>query len=80
MKKSVPDPPAVLCVGPGLSHDDAIRYAQEYLQKAVTMATYLPSPSSLKHQRMLSDVLLDMKISKAFLTLALSASPVTVPV
>jgi len=79
MKKLVPDPP-VLCVGPGLSHEEAIRKAEDHLKKAIASVCYLPCPPSLKHQEMLSGALLDMKISRALLTVALSRSVLPVPV
>jgi len=79
MKKLVPDPP-VLCVGPGLSHEEAIRRAEEHLKKAITNICYLPCHASLEHQGMLSGAMLDLKISRALLTVALAKSPVTVPV
>ncbi|MFD2645347.1 hypothetical protein [Pseudomonas japonica] len=79
MKKLVPDPP-ILCVGPGLSHEDAIRRAEDHLKKAIALTSYLPAHTSVKHQRMLSDALLDMRICKALLTVALSRSTVSVPV
>jgi len=79
MKKLVPDPP-VLCIAPGLSHDEAIRKAEEHLSKALGTITYLPVPASLKHQGMLSGVVLDMQICRALLTVALAKSTVAVPV
>ncbi|MDG9882370.1 hypothetical protein N7650_05940 [Pseudomonas sp. GD04058] len=42
MKKLVPDPPPILCVGPGLSHEDAIQRATEHLVKAIQYAACLP--------------------------------------
>ncbi|OAI95099.1 hypothetical protein [Pseudomonas putida] len=80
MKKLVPDPPPVLCVGPGLSHEEAVRRAAEHLKKAITAASSLPEPKTTRHRALLINALLDMKISKALLTVAMSESPVTVPV
>lgn len=79
MKKLVPDPP-ILCVGPGLSHDDAIRRADDHLGRAIALTCYLPAHVAVKHQRMVSDALLQMRITKALLTVALSRSTVSVPV
>jgi len=79
MKKLVPDPP-VLCVGPGLSHQDAITRAVEHLNRAIHQASYLPDPPDEKHQEMLSCALLNMRITKALLSIATAASPVSVPV
>jgi len=79
MKKLVPDPP-VLCVGPGLSHQEAIAKAAEHLNRAIRDAAGLPDPPDEKHQEMLSYALLNMRITKALLALATSASPVSVPI
>ncbi len=80
MKKLVPDPPPILCVGPGLSHDDAIQRATEHLVKAIQYAACLPDPPNARHQELLDDALLNMRICKALLTLSVSASPLTVAV
>ncbi|HCN44748.1 MAG TPA: hypothetical protein DIT18_03020 [Pseudomonas sp.] len=80
MKKLVPDPPPVLCVGPGLSHEESIRRAAEHLNKAITAASLIPEIEETRHQALMINALLDMKISKALLTVAMSESPVTVPV
>ncbi len=80
MKKIVPDPPPVLCVGPGLYHHDAIVRAAEHLNKAIHGAGSLPDVPSPRNEAMLSTVLLQMRIAKALLAVALSASPVTVEV
>ncbi|HCN46643.1 MAG TPA: hypothetical protein DIT18_14125, partial [Pseudomonas sp.] len=60
MKKLVPDPPT-LCVGPGLSHEDAITRATEHLVKAIQYAACLPDPPDARHREMLSDALLNMR-------------------
>ncbi len=80
MKKLVPDPPPTLCVGPGLSHDEAINRAAEHLERAIHQATHLPDPPNTRHQEILSSALLNMRISKALLSIATAASPVSVPV
>lgn len=80
MKKLVPDPPPALCVGPGLSHEEAIKRAMEHLTKAILDAAYLPDPPDGRHREMLSSALLNMRISKALLSLAVAESPLTVAV
>lgn len=80
MKKLVPDPPPTLCVGPGLSHEEAIKRASEHLNRAILRAAYLPDPPDARHREMLSDALLNMRISKALLALAVAESPLTVAV
>ncbi|MEE1920506.1 hypothetical protein V0R50_08645 [Pseudomonas sp. 148P] len=80
MKKLVPDPPATLCISPDLSHEEAIRRAEEYLKKALHLAGSLPDPIEERYQIMQSDALLDLRIAKAFLSVALSPSTEAVPV
>lgn len=80
MKKIVPDPPPVLCVGPGLYHEEAIARAAEHLNKAIHGAGALPDRPTPRNEAELSNVLLEMRIAKALLGVALSASPVTVEV
>ncbi|MFW3897793.1 hypothetical protein [Pseudomonas putida] len=80
MKKIVPDPPPTLCVGPGLSHEEAITRAAEHLNRAILRAAYLPDPPEAHHREMLSDALLNMRISKALLAIAQSPSSVTIAV
>jgi len=80
MKKLVPDPPPVLCVGPGLSHEEAIKRATEHVTKAILDAAYLPAPADPRHREMLSSAVLNMRISKALLLIATSESPVSLPV
>ncbi len=80
MKKLVPDPPPVLCVGPDLSPEEALSKAEQHLNRALSSITYLPSPAMLKHQHMLSGIVLNMKICKALLAVAQSKSAGAVPV
>ncbi|OLS63422.1 hypothetical protein [Pseudomonas putida] len=80
MKKLVPDPPPVLCVGPGLSHEEAIKRAAEHLNRAILDSAYLPDPPGARHKEMLDSARLNMRITKALLALAVAASPVTVAV
>ncbi|MFD2645979.1 hypothetical protein [Pseudomonas japonica] len=79
MKKCVPDPPA-MCIIPGLSHEDAITKAADHLNKAIAAASCVPDPPSERHRNMLDTALLEMRISKALLTVALARSTVTVPI
>ena len=80
MKTLVPDPPPVLCVGPGLYHEEAIARAAEHLNKAIHGAGSLPDTPTPRNEAELSNILLEMRIAKALLGVALSASPVTVEV
>ncbi|MHA6196405.1 hypothetical protein ACX3YG_18775 [Pseudomonas wadenswilerensis] len=80
MKKLVPDPPPVLCIGPGLSHDQALHKALEHLKQAIEYASSLTDLKNEQNALTLSDALLDMRIAKALLGVALAASPVTIPI
>lgn len=80
LEKLVPDSPPKLCVGPGLSHEEVIKRAAEHLKKAILRAAYLPEPPDARHREMLSDSLMNMRISKALLALAVAAPPLTVEV
>lgn len=80
MKKHVPDPPYTLHTLPGLSREDAMRHAVEYLDKALANVARLPEPSMEHEMQMLSDALIDMKVSKAMMTVAVAASTLSVPV
>mgnify|MGYP003582370835 CR=1 FL=1 len=80
MKKIVPDPPPVPCVGPGLYHEEAIARAAEHFNEAIMGADSLPDTPTPRNEAGLSTILLNMRIAKALLGVALSASPVTVEV
>ncbi|MEE1921167.1 hypothetical protein V0R50_04565 [Pseudomonas sp. 148P] len=80
MKKIVPDPPYELCVGPNLSHNDAIQHAEKNLENALRLVKLLPEQAHLEHQHRLEDAILNLKISKAMLTLAQSKTPMMVPI
>ncbi len=80
MKKLVPDPPPALCVGPGLSHEEAITKATEHLTRAILQTAYLPDPADARHRESLSSAVLNMRIAKALLAMATAASPLTIPV
>lgn len=80
MKKLVPDPPPILCIKPGLTHDAAIRNATEHLDKAFTAAARLPDQNKSSHQADLSDTLIHLRVSKAFLNVAQAKSTESMPV
>ena len=80
MKKNVPDPPAVLCISPGLTHEEAVRHASDYITKAFAAVEKLPVQAEQPDQENLKETVLYLKIGKAFLTVALAASTITVPV
>ncbi len=80
MKKLVPDPPPVLALKPGLTHDDAIRYAFEHLEKAIVFATRLPDQAKAKQQADLEDTRVHLRMIKAFLRVALARSTQSMPI
>jgi|GEM_PF-879494 len=80
MKKLVPDPPPVLCINPGVTHDQAVRNAADYLKKALGNASRLPQQPILKHQELLDDALLELKICRAYLQIALGTSTISTPI
>lgn len=80
MKKLIPDPPPALCVGLELSHTEATKRAAEHLNRSILKAAYLRDPPDSRHGEMLNDELLNMRISKVLLALALAASPLTINV
>lgn len=46
MRKIVPDPPPVLCVGPNLSHNDAIQHAEKHVERTLRLVKLLPPASA----------------------------------
>jgi len=80
MKKIVPDPPYELCVGPNLSHNDAITHAYLNVQNALDNVKKLPRQLLLENQDQLSDAILALKIGLAMLTLAQTRTPMMVPI
>ncbi|MDU9390008.1 hypothetical protein ACIP1T_24930 [Pseudomonas japonica] len=80
MKKLVPDPPPVLCVRPGLSPEDALRNVDEHLKGALCALNHLPRQALPRHQTLISDAILDLKICKALLTVARYRTTASVPI
>ncbi|MEE1923219.1 hypothetical protein V0R50_13185 [Pseudomonas sp. 148P] len=80
MKKIVPDPPPILCVGPNLSHHEAITHAENYLSDAIAVLKLLPPQPATNHQVHLTDAIRFLRVSKAMLTLAQAKTSMTVPI
>ena len=80
MKKLVPDPPCVLCTTPGLTREEAMQHALDYLDKALTNVSLLPAPPMEHHLEMLNDALIELKVSKAMMTVAVAAATLSVQV
>ncbi len=80
MKKLVPDPPYALHTKSGLTREEAMRHALEYLDKAIANMARLPDPPMEYEKQMLTDALIDMRVSKAMMTVAVAASTLSVPV
>lgn len=71
MKKLVPDPPPTPYTCPVFTHDKAVLTATEYIDKAIDALDRLPDYVVLEKQPDLGDALLDLKVGKAFLMVAL---------
>ena len=80
MKKIVPDPPYALYTTPGLTREEAMQHALDHLDKALSNVSLLPAPPMEHHLEMLNYALLDLKISKAMMTVAVAASTLRVQV
>ncbi|WP_158467708.1 hypothetical protein [Pseudomonas putida] len=65
MKKRVPDPPYALHTKPGLTREEALQHALNYLEKALGNIALLPAPPMEHHLDMLNDALIELKVSKA---------------
>jgi len=70
MKKLVPDPPPHAFIKPGVSREEAISKAEEFILKAFSTAAGLPEPEGKHNQAMLSESLLYMRIARAFMVVA----------
>ncbi|MDU9393606.1 hypothetical protein [Pseudomonas sp. zfem002] len=80
MKKLVPDPPPILTIKPGLTHDQAIRLADEHLNSALAALTRLPLQSKSCDQASLEGAEIELRIGKALLRVAQAESTVSVPI
>lgn len=80
MKKHVPDPPPTLSLRPGLTHDQAVRIADQHLDSAIRALYLLPLQPMPSNQDLLSSAQLDLKIGKALLSVALAKSTMSVPI
>lgn len=80
MKKLVPDPPYALHTKPGLTREEAMQHALDYLDKALANMSLLPAPPMEHHLEMLNDALIELKVSKAMMTVAVAASTLSVQI
>ncbi|WP_095159092.1 hypothetical protein [Pseudomonas sp. Irchel 3E13] len=80
MKKLVPDPPPILSIKPGLTHADAISKAAEYLDHALETVSQLPEQAKPRHQEALSSTQVHLRVTKAFLNVAMAKSTVNMPI
>ncbi|MDU9389815.1 hypothetical protein ACIP1T_13490 [Pseudomonas japonica] len=80
MKKLVPDPPPTLSVRPGLTHDEAIRTADEHFKSALNSLTRLPLQLLPRNQDLLDAAVIDLRIGKALLSIALAPSTTSIPI
>ena len=80
MKKRVPDPPLTASIRPGVTHDEAIHKAMEFINSAHKKAWLLPRQPISEHQELLSAAMVEMEICRAYLRIALAASTSAMPI
>lgn len=80
MKKLVPDPPSVFSIRPGVTHDEAVRQAAEFLNRAHAKVSLLPLQPIPDHQTLLTASVVEMEICRAYLKIALAGSVVSMPI
>ena len=80
MKKLVPDPPPVCSIRPGVTHDEAVRQAAEFLKHALAKTSRLPRQPIPEQQTLLSASILEMEICQAYLKIALAGSTTAMPI
>lgn len=78
MKKLVPDPPPVLCVRAGISHEKSIHLAQQHLDSAMNIANEIAEHASVAQQDRINDAILQMQISRALLKVSAATLDVVV--
>ena len=74
MKKRVPDPPLTASIRPGVTHDEAIHKAMEFINSAHKKAWLLPRQPIPEHQELLSATMIETEIVQAYLKIALATS------
>lgn len=77
MKKLVPDPPPIPSTSPVFSRDKAIRTAAEYFDMAIDALDRLPDHVVLEKQPDVGHALLNLKIGRAFLLVAMERPPLS---
>lgn len=80
MKKLVPDPPLIASIRPGVTHDEAIHKAMEFINSAHNKAWLLPRQPIPEHQELLTASMVEMEIVRAYLKIALAASTTAMPI
>ncbi|OLS59676.1 hypothetical protein [Pseudomonas putida] len=78
MKKLVPDPPPVLCVRAGISHEKSIHLAQQHLDSAMNIAHEIAEHASTEQQERVNDAILQMQITRALLKVSAATLDVVV--
>jgi len=77
MKKLVPDPPTY--ISPVYSQDRSLNTAMDYINKAIEALDRLPDYVVLEKQPDVGDALIDLKIGRAFLMVAMQNPSASVP-
>jgi hypothetical protein len=80
MKKLVPNPPPSFSIRPGVTHDEAIRQAMEFINNAHRKSSLLPRQPIPENQELLCAAMVEMEISRAYLKIALAASTSAMPI
>ncbi|WP_175651019.1 hypothetical protein [Pseudomonas sp. Marseille-P9899] len=80
MKKIVPDPPPIVSIRPGVTHEEAVRQAAEFVHNAHKKTSLLPRQLIPEHQTLLSASIVEMEICRAYLKIAMARSTTAMPI
>ena len=80
MKKLVPDPPPIPSTSPLLNYDKVIHTAAEYFDMAIDSLDRLPDYVVLEKQPDVGHALINLKIGRAFLMVAMEKPAGRVPI
>ncbi|HCN47041.1 MAG TPA: hypothetical protein DIT18_16460 [Pseudomonas sp.] len=78
MKKLVPDPPPVLCIRAGISHEKSIHLAQQHIESAMNIAHEIAEHACAEQQERINAAILQMQISRALLKVSVATMSVVV--
>ncbi|MDG9881800.1 hypothetical protein N7650_03020 [Pseudomonas sp. GD04058] len=78
MKKLVPDPPPVLCIRAGISHEKSIHLAQQHIDSAMNIAHEIAAHACTDQQERINAAILQMQITRALLKVSAATLDVVV--